>query len=94
MATQNASEQRPVLSKAEARQGVTGQNVRYVLWLGLAGVVILPPFIWSISFEKMRSCPYSRARLVRRFPLNFLRTVMTTTKFGGVVAVLAVYEKD
>jgi hypothetical protein len=31
---------RPVLSTREARQGVTGQNVRYVLVFGLAAVVI------------------------------------------------------
>jgi hypothetical protein len=28
-----------VLSETGARQGVTGHNVRYVLWWGLAGVV-------------------------------------------------------
>ena len=39
MATPNAPEQRTVLSKVEARQGVTGQNVRYVLWFGLGGVI-------------------------------------------------------
>jgi hypothetical protein len=39
MATPNAPEGRPVLSKVEARQGVTGQNVRYVLWFGLGGVI-------------------------------------------------------
>jgi cobalamin biosynthesis Mg chelatase CobN len=31
---------RPVLSTKEARQGVTGHNVRYVLAVGLAAVVI------------------------------------------------------
>jgi hypothetical protein len=30
-----------VLDKTEARQGVTGQNVRYVLYWGLGGVVVL-----------------------------------------------------
>jgi hypothetical protein len=37
---QGAPEQRPVLSKVEARQGVTGQNVRYVLWFRLAAVIV------------------------------------------------------
>ena len=32
--------QAPELSKTEARQGVTGHNVRYVLMLGLLGVVL------------------------------------------------------
>ncbi len=31
---------RPVLNANEARQGVTGHNVRYVLVLGLVAVVI------------------------------------------------------
>jgi hypothetical protein len=31
---------RPVLNTNEARQGVTGQNVRYVLIFGLIAVVI------------------------------------------------------
>jgi type IV secretory pathway TrbD component len=30
----------PEISKTAARQGVTGQNVRYVLMLGLLGVVV------------------------------------------------------
>ncbi len=49
MAT-NAHEQRPVLSKVEARQGVTGQNVRYVLWFGLAGVIIAFAAIYLVYF--------------------------------------------
>jgi hypothetical protein len=32
---------RTVLTKTEARQGVTGHNVRYVLGFGLAAVVIV-----------------------------------------------------
>jgi hypothetical protein len=34
------SQNRPVLNANEARQGVTGHNVRYVLVLGLVAVVI------------------------------------------------------
>ena len=36
--SQGRPDQRSVLSKVEARQGVTGHNVRYVLWFGLAAV--------------------------------------------------------
>jgi hypothetical protein len=38
--SQGAPEQRPVLSKVKARQGVTGQNVRYVLWFGIAAAMV------------------------------------------------------
>jgi hypothetical protein len=47
---QGAPEQRPVLSKVEARQGVTGQNVRYVLWFGLAGVIVVFAAIYLFYF--------------------------------------------
>jgi hypothetical protein len=50
MVTQNRPEQPPVLSKVEARQGVTGQNVRYVLWFGLAGVVVAFATIYLVYF--------------------------------------------
>jgi hypothetical protein len=50
MATPNAREQRPVLSKVEARQGVTGQNVRYVLWFGLGGVITAFAVIYLLYF--------------------------------------------
>ncbi len=50
MATPNAPEQRPVLSKVEARQGVTGQNVRYVLWFGLGGVITAFAVIYLLYF--------------------------------------------
>ncbi len=50
MTTPNAPEQRPVLSKVQARQGVTGQNVRYVLWFGLAGVIIAFAAIYLVYF--------------------------------------------
>jgi hypothetical protein len=48
---QGAPEQRPVLSKVEARQGVTGQNVRYVLWFGLAGVIVAFVAIYVFYFD-------------------------------------------
>jgi hypothetical protein len=47
---QSAPEQRPVLSKVEARQGVTGQNVRYVLWFGLAAVIVAFAAIYLFYF--------------------------------------------
>ena len=36
----NRSTETEVLNKTEARQGVTGQNVRYVLYCGLGGAVV------------------------------------------------------
>ncbi len=50
MATPNAPDQRPVLSKVEARQGVTGQNARYVLLFGLSGVIIAFAIIYLLYF--------------------------------------------
>jgi hypothetical protein len=47
---QGAPEQRTVLSKVEARQGVTGQNVRYVLWFGLAAVIVAFAAIYLFCF--------------------------------------------
>ncbi|MFY9840311.1 MAG: hypothetical protein WAK55_28350 [Xanthobacteraceae bacterium] len=47
---EGAPEQRAVLSKVEARQGVTGQNVRYVLWFALAGVIIAFAVIYLFYF--------------------------------------------
>jgi hypothetical protein len=38
--SQGAPEQRPVLSKVEARRGVTGHNVRYVLWFAVAAAMV------------------------------------------------------
>jgi hypothetical protein len=48
---QGGSEQRPVLSKVEARQGVTGHNVRYVLWFGLAAVIVAFAAIYLFYFH-------------------------------------------
>jgi hypothetical protein len=44
------TEQREVVSTTEARQGVTGQNVRYVLGFGLVGVIIAFTIIYLIYF--------------------------------------------
>jgi hypothetical protein len=40
----------PVVPEQNARQGVTGQNVRYVLGFGLAAVVIVFFVIWLAYF--------------------------------------------
>jgi hypothetical protein len=49
--SQGAPEKRPVLSKVEARQGVTGHNVRYVLLFGLAGVIVAFVAIYLFYFH-------------------------------------------
>jgi hypothetical protein len=40
----------PVVSAQQARQGVTGHNVRYVLGFGLAGVIVVFGIIWLVYF--------------------------------------------
>jgi hypothetical protein len=47
---ESSSEHRPVLNKTEARQGVTGHNVRYVLGFGLAAVIIAFAVIYFVYF--------------------------------------------
>ena len=44
------NEPRTVVPKTEARQGVTGHNVRYVLGFGLLGVIVAFAVIWLIYF--------------------------------------------
>ena len=43
-------ERRPVVPAREARQGVTGHNVRYVLGFSLAAMIIVFGIIWLIHF--------------------------------------------
>jgi hypothetical protein len=43
-------ESRTVLSKDEARQGVTGHNVRYVLGIGRTAAVVAPVLIYACYF--------------------------------------------
>jgi hypothetical protein len=43
-------EQRPVLPARDARQGVTGHNVRYVLGFSLAALIIVFGIIWLTYF--------------------------------------------
>lgn len=46
----SAAEQRPVVPKVEARQGVTGHNVRYVLGFSVVAIVIAFAIIYFIYF--------------------------------------------
>lgn len=43
-------EARKVVSTTEARQGVTGHNVRYVLGFGLVGVIVAFTIIYLFYF--------------------------------------------
>jgi len=42
---------RIVESKTEARQGVTGHNVRYVLMAGTLGVIVLFAIVYAMFFS-------------------------------------------
>ena len=46
----SASEQTPVVPKTEARQGVTGHNVRYVLGFGLVAVIVAFAALYFVYF--------------------------------------------
>jgi hypothetical protein len=48
---QQTTEPRTVLPKEEARQGVTGHNVRYVLGVGLAAVIVAFAAIYGFYFR-------------------------------------------
>ena len=43
-------EQRSVVSTQQARQGVTGHNVRYVLGVGIAAVIVAFAVLYVIYF--------------------------------------------
>lgn len=43
-------EQHPVIPAKDARQAVTGHNVRYVLGFGLAGIVVIFAGLWLYYF--------------------------------------------
>jgi hypothetical protein len=43
-------EQRSVVSTQQARQGVTGHNVRYVLGVGIAAVIVAFAALYLIYF--------------------------------------------
>lgn len=44
------SDERTVVSTQQARQGVTGHNVRYVLGIGIAAVIIAFAVLYAIYF--------------------------------------------
>jgi len=46
----NVPADRPVLSTTQARQGVTGHNVRYVLAAGLLGVIAAFAVLYFVFF--------------------------------------------
>ena len=48
--TNQPSQHRSVVSKTEARAGVTGNNVRYVLIIGLLAVIIGFAIIYIVYF--------------------------------------------
>ena len=50
MSSSEGREQRPVVPARQARQGVTGHNVRFVLGFSIAAVVIVFAIIWIAYF--------------------------------------------
>jgi hypothetical protein len=44
--------ERAILDKVDARQGVTGHNVRYVLLFGLVGVIVAFAAILAFDFYR------------------------------------------
>lgn len=50
MSSYGGHEQRPVVPARQARQGVTGHNVRFVLGFSIAAVVIIFAVIWLVYF--------------------------------------------
>ena len=45
-----ATQRRPVVPTNQARQGVTGHHVRYVLGIGVAAVVVTFAALWLYYF--------------------------------------------
>lgn len=50
MNSSDSPEQRPVISARQARQGVTGHNVRFVLGFGLVAIIIVFAIIRIVYF--------------------------------------------
>jgi hypothetical protein len=50
MSSSQGPEQRPVIPARQARQAVTGHNVRLVLGFSIAAVVIAFAIIWVVYF--------------------------------------------
>jgi hypothetical protein len=50
MSASHDDNQRTVVSTREAREGVTGHNVRYVLGFGLIGIIVAFAVVYAIYF--------------------------------------------
>jgi hypothetical protein len=50
MSASHDSEPRTVVSTQEAREGVTGHNVRYVLGIGLVAVIVAFAIVYAVYF--------------------------------------------
>jgi hypothetical protein len=50
MSASHDSEHRTVVSTEEAREGVTGHNVRYVLGIGLVAVIVAFAIVYAVYF--------------------------------------------
>jgi hypothetical protein len=50
MSSSENPERGPIIPARQARQGVTGHNVRLVLGVSLAAVVIVFAIIWMVYF--------------------------------------------
>jgi hypothetical protein len=50
MSASHDSDHRTIVSTQEAREGVTGHNVRYVLGFGLVGIVIAFAVLYILYF--------------------------------------------
>jgi hypothetical protein len=50
MSSSEDPQRRPVISARQARQGVTGHNVRLVLGSSLAAIVVVFAIIWMVYF--------------------------------------------
>jgi hypothetical protein len=50
MTSPESPQQRPGIPARQARQGVTGHNVRFVLGFSIAAVVVVFAIIWIVYF--------------------------------------------
>jgi hypothetical protein len=50
MSSSEGPERRPVIPARQARQGVSGHNVRFVLGFSIAAVVVVFAIIWFVYF--------------------------------------------
>jgi hypothetical protein len=50
VSSSESPERRPVIPARQARQGVTGHNVWFVLGFSIAGVVVVFAIIWLVYF--------------------------------------------